>query len=123
MTAVTEETAPAPSTAAEVIERVRQIQPLLAENAAQGEQDRRVVEQSIAALVGAGAFKVAQPKRYGGYESSMRAMLDLSGAVGEADGGTAWVVTLCNVCAWMLGLFPQQAQDDVWGNKDRKSVV
>jgi alkylation response protein AidB-like acyl-CoA dehydrogenase len=29
-------------------------------------------------------------------------------------GGTAWVVTLCNVCAWLTSLFPGQAQDDVW---------
>lgn len=122
MTILTEETSTVPSSSTEVIERVRQIQPLLADNAAQGEQDRRVVEDSITALVDAGAFKIAQPKRYGGYESSMRAMLDLSSAVGEADGGTAWVVTLCNVCAWMLGLFPQQAQDDVWGNNPDAKV-
>jgi alkylation response protein AidB-like acyl-CoA dehydrogenase len=40
---------------------------------------------------------------------------DVSAAVGEADGGTAWVLTLTNVCAWMVGLFPQQAQDEVFG--------
>ena len=44
----------------------------------------------------------------------MRTMLDVSAAVGEADGGTAWVVTLLNVCAWLTGLFPEQAQDDVF---------
>ncbi len=45
----------------------------------------------------------------------MRTMLDVSAALGDADGGTAWVATLLNVCAWMTGTFPQQAQDDVWG--------
>ena len=60
-------------------------------------------------------LKIATPKRYGGYETSMRTMLDVSAALGEADGGTAWVATLLNVCAWMTGTFPQQAQDDVWG--------
>ena len=44
----------------------------------------------------------------------MRTMLDVSAAVAEADGGTAWVVTLLNVCAWLTGLFPSQAQDDVF---------
>jgi alkylation response protein AidB-like acyl-CoA dehydrogenase len=48
-------------------------------------------------------------------------MLDVSSAVAEADGGTAWVVTLCNVCAWMVGTFPERAQDDVWaGTPDAK---
>ena len=116
MTQATDSPAPvrAPAEPEEVLERVRALQPLLAGNSAQGEADRRVVEASIAALTEAGAFRIAQPKRYGGLETSMRTMLDISGAVGEADGGTAWVVTLCNVCAWLTGLFPERAQDDVW---------
>ncbi len=101
--------------ATELVARIRELQPLIRQHAAQGEQDRRVAEQSIQALRDAGILKIAQPRRYGGYETSMRTMLDVSAAVGEADGGTAWVVTLLNVCAWMTGLYPQQAQEDVWG--------
>ncbi|HEY0815239.1 MAG TPA: acyl-CoA dehydrogenase family protein [Pseudonocardia sp.] len=102
--------------AVELVARVKELQPLLRRNAAQGEEDRRVVEESVQALRDAGILKIAQPKRYGGYETSMRTMLDVSAAVGEADGGTAWVVTLLNICSWMLGTFPQQAQDDVWAD-------
>jgi alkylation response protein AidB-like acyl-CoA dehydrogenase len=120
MTSVTDRPATTPD-AAELVARVRELEPLLARNAAQGETDRRVVEESITALTEAGIFRIAQPKRYGGYETSMRTMLDVSAAVAEADGGTAWVVTLCNVCAWLVGLFSEQAQDDVWGtNPDAK---
>jgi alkylation response protein AidB-like acyl-CoA dehydrogenase len=107
-------TAAAVPDSAELVNRVRKLQPLIASHAAQGEEDRRVVEESITALTEAGVFKIAQPRRYGGYETSMRTMLDVSSAVAEADGGTAWVVTLCNGCAWLAGLFPEQAQDDVW---------
>ena len=99
----------------DLIARVRELQPLIEKNAAQGEADRRVVEESITALTDAGVFKVAQPRRYGGHQASVRTMLDVSAAVAEADGGTAWVVALCNVCAWLTGLFSEQAQDDVWG--------
>ncbi len=107
--------------AVELVARVKELQPLIRKNAAQGEQDRRVVEESIQALTDAGMFKVAVPKRYGGYETSMRTMLDVSTAVAEADGGTAWVVTLTNVMAWAVGLFSEQAQDDVFGaNPDAK---
>ncbi len=101
-------------TAAELLERIRTLQPMLAKNAAQGEIDRRVVEESITGLTDAGVFRIAQPRRYGGYETSMRTMLDVSAAVAEADGGTSWVVALCNVCAWMTGLFSERAQADVW---------
>lgn len=99
----------------ELIRRVEELTPLIKKNSAQGEADRRVVEESIQALTDAGLFKVAVPKRYGGYETSMRTMLDVSAAVGAADGGTAWVVTLANVMSWVVGLFPEQAQNDVFG--------
>ena len=102
-------------TAAELVARARALHPLLAANASQGEADRRVVEESIQAMVDAGLFKISVPRRYGGYETSVRTMLEVSAAVGEADGGTAWVLTLVNVCNWLVGLFPQQAQDDVFG--------
>jgi alkylation response protein AidB-like acyl-CoA dehydrogenase len=100
----------------ELIARIRDLRPLIENNAAQGEADRRVVEESITALTDAGIFKVAQPRRYGGYQASVRTMLDVSAAVAEGDGGTGWVVALCNVCAWLTGLFGEQAQDDVWGS-------
>ncbi|MFB7652413.1 MULTISPECIES: acyl-CoA dehydrogenase family protein [unclassified Streptomyces] len=118
MTKVTEASAAsyAAPGSAELVERMRRLHPLLEKNAAQGEQERRVPEESIEALCEAGAFKIAQPKRYGGYETSMRTMLDVSAAVAEADGGAAWVVTLSNVCAWMTALFPERAQDEVWAD-------
>lgn len=113
---LTHEPAAASPGADDLAARVRELQPLLAKNSAQGEKDRRVVEESIQALTRAGVFKIAQPARYGGYQTSMRTMLDVSSAVAEADGGTAWVVTLCNVCAWLVGTFPGRAQDDVWAD-------
>ncbi|SFK36891.1 acyl-CoA dehydrogenase family protein [Geodermatophilus ruber] len=117
MTAVQEtpaDTGGTPS-AAELVARVKELHPLLATNAVEGERDRRVLEESIQALTTAGLFKLAVPKRYGGYETSMRTMLDVSAATGAADGGTAWVLTLTNVCAWLASLFPEKAQDEVFG--------
>lgn len=102
-------------TGAELVARARELKPLLAANAAQGETDRRVVEESIQALTDAGLFRISVPKRYGGHQTSLRTMLDVSAEVAEADGGTSWVVTLINVCNWMVGLMPEKAQDDVFG--------
>jgi alkylation response protein AidB-like acyl-CoA dehydrogenase len=98
----------------DVAGRVRALRPLLRSRAAQGEQQRRVHEESIIALREAGALKLGQPRRYGGLQASIRTMLDVSAAAAEGDGGTAWVATLLNVCAWMVGLYPEQAQDDIW---------
>lgn len=105
----------------ELVARARNLGPLLQKNAAKGEAERRVPEESIQALTDAGLFKIVVPKRYGGYETSMRTMLDISSAVGEFDGGSSWIVALMNGCGWLTGLFPAKAQDEVFGaNPDAK---
>jgi alkylation response protein AidB-like acyl-CoA dehydrogenase len=109
-------------TTAELVARAEALRPLLAANAAGGERDRRVAEESIRALTHAGLFKLAVPKRYGGYETSLRTLLEISAAVAEADGGTSWVVTVINGSAWLTGLFPGRAQDEVFGTDPEARV-
>lgn len=109
----------------ELLSRIRKIRPLLAEEAIEGEKNRRVSEQSIEALAAAGAFKVSLPVRYGGYDLGHRAAMVVGREVAIADGGTAWVVSLINSGIWYTRVFPEQAQDDIFGeNPDaRVSVV
>jgi 3-hydroxy-9,10-secoandrosta-1,3,5(10)-triene-9,17-dione monooxygenase len=101
-------------TADDVISRVRELAPLIQKNAASSEAERRVSEETITALKEAGAFRLAVPRRYGGLETSLRSMLDVSAAIAEADGGTSWVVTLSNINAWATGLTAAENQDEVW---------
>jgi alkylation response protein AidB-like acyl-CoA dehydrogenase len=102
-------------TVEELVARARELKPLLSKNGPLGETNRRVVEESIEAARQAGLFKVCTPKRYGGWEMNTRAMLDVSSAVAEADGGTAWVVNLNNICCWLASLFSVKAQDEIFG--------
>ena len=99
----------------ELVARATALQPQLREHAAKIEADRRIPEEVIDLLAEAGMFKLSTPKRYDGYESGMRAMLDVSAAIAEGDASSSWVVTLVNVCNYMTGLFEVQAQDDVFG--------
>jgi alkylation response protein AidB-like acyl-CoA dehydrogenase len=103
-------------TVQELVVKAHELRPLLSKNGPLGETNRRVVEESIEAAGNAGFFKICTPKRYGGWEMNTRAMLDVSSAVAEADGGTAWVVNLNNICCWLASLFPVQAQDEVFGD-------
>ncbi|MGB6568798.1 MAG: acyl-CoA dehydrogenase family protein, partial [Xanthobacteraceae bacterium] len=111
----------APSVA-ELVARARELAPLLRKNAAAGEANRRVEEESIQALRAAGLMRVCTPKRYGGWEMSTRAMLDISSAVAEGDGGAGWVVNLNNICCWLTSLYPVKAQDEVFGADPDASV-
>jgi alkylation response protein AidB-like acyl-CoA dehydrogenase len=103
--------------AAELVARARALQPLLREHAAKSDADRRVPAECIDALGEAGLFKVSMPRRYGGYASTLRAMLDVSAAVAEGDGSAGWVVALVNVCNWLVALFPERAQQEVFADQ------
>jgi 3-hydroxy-9,10-secoandrosta-1,3,5(10)-triene-9,17-dione monooxygenase len=98
-----------------LIKHAKELGLLIAKNAGATDRDRRVVEENIQALTKAGIFRTAVPRRYGGYESSLRTHLELSSTIGEYCGGTAWVVALTNVCAWFTSLFAERAQNDVFG--------
>jgi 3-hydroxy-9,10-secoandrosta-1,3,5(10)-triene-9,17-dione monooxygenase len=98
-----------------LLERISAIRPVLEKNALQTEIDRRVVEENIAALKDAGAFKIMVPQRYGGWQADIRTHLDVSREVAKGCGSTAWVTALMNVCAFFVGVMNEQAQDDVWG--------
>jgi alkylation response protein AidB-like acyl-CoA dehydrogenase len=78
-------------------------------------QDRRIADESIDALVEAGLFKITVPRRFGGQEVDIRTKLEVSAAVAEADGATAWVLALTNVCHWLVGLYRDEAQRDIFG--------
>ncbi|QNP64233.1 acyl-CoA dehydrogenase family protein [Streptomyces genisteinicus] len=93
----------------------RELVPLLARGAEQGERDRRLTEETVKALAGAGLFKLAVPKRYGGHEASLRTLVDVTSTLAEGDGSSAWVVGVCNSVAWVVSLFPERAQDELFG--------
>lgn len=99
----------------ELVQRAQSLQPLLSRNATESEKQRRSAEENIEAITQAGLFRLMVPRRYGGFEGTLKAHLDVSAALGEACGGTAWVVALTNVCAWFASLYSRQAQDEVFG--------
>ena len=79
------------------------------------EANRRVPQETVEAFKATGAHRAIQPARYGGRESGFEPMLDISFAYGQKCASTAWVCGLYMVHNWLLGLFPEQCQDEVWG--------
>jgi len=101
---------------ADLVGRAREIVPVLARNAARTETDRRVVEENISLIDGAGLFSIMTPRRLGGLETDFRTKLEVSRELARGCGSTSWVTTLTNVCAFFGGLFPDRAQRDVWAD-------
>ncbi|MHC1558919.1 acyl-CoA dehydrogenase family protein [Actinomycetospora sp. C-140] len=97
-----------------LVGRAREIVPVLARNAARTEEDRRVVEENIALIDEADLFAIMKPRRLGGLETDMRTKLEVSRELARGCGSTSWATTLMNVCSFFAGLYPDQAQRDVW---------
>ncbi|MFJ3140418.1 acyl-CoA dehydrogenase family protein [Streptomyces sp. NPDC086843] len=99
----------------ELVAAAAALQPLLREHAARGDDDRAVPAEVIRALSDAGIFRLLTPKRYGGQEADLRTLTAVSEVLGEADGSAAWVAMIISVTNWLACLFPDQAQEDVFG--------
>ncbi|MCE2657957.1 MAG: acyl-CoA dehydrogenase family protein [Rubrivivax sp.] len=100
-----------------LIGRARALAPVLAEHAAQAERDGLIPRQTVQDMIDAGFFKVLQPQRWGGFEMDPRVFYSVQMALAEGCMATAWVYGVVGVHNWQLPLFPEQAQQDVWGER------
>lgn len=96
----------------DVLTAVADLAPRLTAAAARADEDRRLADDTVAAMREAGVCRVARPARYGGGEASIRTHLDVSSAVAALDGGAGWCTALWNGGSWIVSLFPDRAQDD-----------
>ena len=99
----------------ELVERVRNLVPMVEAHAEQAERERKPVDSVMKALEDAGVYKFFVPKRYGGYEFSLTAFMEIGMLLGEGCISTGWVTTFCMEHNWLLSLYNEEAQDDIFG--------
>ncbi len=102
----------------ELIRRASELVPLLQANAVWTEENRRLHDESVQELTKAGLFKLRVPARYGGYESDTRTLVEVASELARGDGSTSWVASVCWITTWMVGLFPDHVQDEVFSTPD-----
>jgi 3-hydroxy-9,10-secoandrosta-1,3,5(10)-triene-9,17-dione monooxygenase len=95
--------------------RARALVPTLRARAVECEELRRIPDTSIGDLHKSGLFRMLQPKRVGGSELPYRALVELGAILAEGCGSTSWVVANLASHHWMLAMWPEQAQNEVWG--------
>ena len=96
--------------AATLMARATSLRPLLERNADRTDAQRRLPDEVVQALKETGLCALMVPKRFGGYQTSVRTYVDVMSELGRGCGSTAWVASLINVCAWLAALFPERAQ-------------
>ncbi len=98
----------------ELSRRARDLVPLLQKHASWSEENRRLHEETIEALADAGVFKMRIPARYGGYEVDTQTLNDVLTQLGRGDGAVAWTASVWTIPGWMVGMFPDETQDEVY---------
>src|SRR5712692_1519012 len=100
---------------AELLARAEALVPVLRERAGRTEELRRLPDETIDDLHRTGLFRILQPKRVGGSELPFRSIVELVSVIGRGDGSTAWVLANLAAHHWLLGMWPKEAQDEIWG--------
>lgn len=100
---------------AAMLENIKALQPMLRENEALANSERRVPQQNIDALREAGFFLALQPAKWGGHELDPQDFFRMQMAIAECCMSTAWASGIVAVHAFQIALMDAQAQEDVWG--------
>jgi 3-hydroxy-9,10-secoandrosta-1,3,5(10)-triene-9,17-dione monooxygenase len=100
---------------AAVIAGVRELLPVLRERAQETEDRRALSAETVKSLTETGFFRLLQPVRFGGLEAEPLTFLEAVRMIAGACGSTGWAASVMGVHNWQLALFPDQAQQDVWG--------
>ncbi|XP_060085190.1 flavin-dependent monooxygenase, oxygenase subunit HsaA-like [Ylistrum balloti] len=103
----------------ELVSRARDLAPKLKERAEAAEAARCVPEQTVAEMQEAGFFQVLQPKKWGGYECEPRTFFDIQMELARACPSTAWIYGVIGIHQWQMALFPEETQQEVWGEDPR----
>ena len=100
-----------------LLARTAALVPMLRARAAETEAARRVSPASLDALSDAGVFRMMAPKRYGGAEADFQTQSDVLATIARGCPSTSWVATIYSAMAWVAGVFPDEAQDEVFAER------
>ena len=93
----------------------RALVPVLRERAARSESERITLPETLADLHRSGLLRILQPKRWGGMEFEFVAYVDIPCELARGCASTGWNAGNLIIHHWMLALYDERAQDEVWG--------
>ncbi len=99
-----------------ILSNVRDLLAGIRDRADEGERFCAVPAESVKELHAAGVFRMLQPRRYDGFELDPVDFYEAVRLIASADASTGWIASVLSVHAWQLALFPEAAQEAVWGS-------
>ncbi|MEU9456117.1 hydroxylase [Streptomyces sp. NPDC048277] len=99
----------------DVVERVEQYGPRLAELAAENEKLGKLSDETVALLRSAGVLRLLQPTKFGGYAAHPRDFAEAVMAVARHDGAAGWVCGVVGVHPWEAAQMDPRVAQEIWG--------
>ncbi|MFK4473565.1 3-hydroxy-9,10-secoandrosta-1,3,5(10)-triene-9,17-dione monooxygenase [Paenibacillus sp. RC73] len=104
-----------------LLQNATELVPLLMEYGTKIDKDMHIPEGIIEKVSSAGLFKLRTPKKYGGYEVSIQAMIEIVSEVARGNGSVGWVVQNINGNNYSSSqLLPSEVVDKIF--KQEKEV-
>jgi len=105
------------------VARARELVPVLRERAQQQWQTNRLLDETASLLHEAGIFRMLQPARFGGGETSPIEWLETISILAEGDASAAWTAGVLGIHSFHLAHFSEQAQQEVWSVNDGRALL
>lgn len=102
----------------EIAGQVRELHPLIREDAAEGERIADLTPRVLEALDAAGIYKMTWPVEWGGDALGARDVMEVVSALGEADGSAGWAAFVGVGLKNLLGLEEQAIEEVRADTKD-----
>lgn len=103
-------------TAQELLRRARELVPTLRQRAAQTEAQRCIPSETMADFRRAQLLHAVLPRRYGGFEIDFGDMIAIVSELARGCASSAWVYAIFCDHQITLGMFPGEAQEELWRN-------
>lgn len=99
----------------DIVERARNMIPILRTRAAETEQLRTLPKQTVEECVDAGFYRILQPRRFGGYQFGLRTFCDVMKHISRGCSSTGWVLTLTSAHTFHMAAFAEEGQIEMYG--------
>ena len=89
--------------------------PSLKDRAAHTEELRRIPDETVQEILSSGLVRIGVPQRFGGLDVDYGLILEVGALLGSACASTAWCYSLWSAHAWLVGHWPLETQQEVFG--------
>jgi alkylation response protein AidB-like acyl-CoA dehydrogenase len=100
----------------ELVARAAAMVPMLRDRSEQCEAQRRIPEETVKEFLAAGFHRIAQPVRFGGFGYGIPQVTEVALEIGRGCPSTAWMAGQWPGHNFMVGYFPEEAQEEYFAD-------